>query len=159
MNKEIYAQEDIVVEGYSVFLAGPTPRESSTPSWRPNMIKTIREKGFQGDILIPEKRGNYLDYEYVVQTKWEVKYLNIASKILFWIPREIDKMPGFTTNIEFGEFMHSGKIVLGYPEGAAKMRYLQVRAEMHDIPVRRTMDEIANFIIADWKSKHKVALQ
>lgn len=146
MNKEIYALENTAIEGFSVFLAGPTPRNKNVPSWRPDMIKALREKGYDGDILIPEKRGDWLDYDYETQTRWEVEHLNAANLIAFWIPRSIPDMPAFTTNIEFGEFMHSGKIVLGYPEGAEKMRYLKVRADMHSIIVIHNMEELAEYI-------------
>lgn len=148
MNKEIYALENTPINGHSVFLAGPTPRDKNVPSWRPDMIKILRENGYEGDILIPEKRGDYLDYEYVTQTKWEVDHLNAADIIAFWIPRNLETMPAFTTNIEFGEFLHSGKIVLGYPKEAKRMRYLQVRAEMHNIVVYHTMEELASWVAA-----------
>ena len=148
MNQEIYALENTPINGHSVFLAGPTPRNKNVPSWRPDMIKILREKGYTGDILIPEKRGDYLDYEYVTQTKWEVDHLNAADVIAFWIPRNIETMPAFTTNIEFGEFLHSGKIVLGYPDGAERMRYLQVRADMHQIKVFHSMNDMAEWIAA-----------
>jgi len=158
MNKEIYALESIEIEGHSVFLAGPTPRDKNTPSWRPDMIDLLRSKGYTGDILIPEKRGDYLDYEYETNTVWEVSNLIRAEMISFWIPRSLPEMPAFTSNIEFGEFMHSGKIVLGYPKDAEKMRYLQVRAQMHGIPVVRTMEELVDHIIADESDylKHKM---
>lgn len=147
MQQEIYALEKIESTGHSVFLAGPTPRDLSIQSWRPEMIKTLRECGYTGDIFIPEKRGNYLDYEYVTNTYWEVEHLNKATKIIFWIPREISKMPAFTTNIEFGEFMHSGKIILAFPPEAEKMRYLEVRAQMHNIPIFHTMKDVAEYLI------------
>lgn len=155
MNKEIHALENTPVDGFSVFLAGPTPRNKEVVSWRPEMIKLLREQGFTGDILIPEKKGDWLDYDYETQTRWEVEYLNKANLILFWVPREISNMPGFTTNIEFGEFMHSGKIILGYPHTAHKMRYMRIRASMHNIPVFYTREECVDFII----EKEKITLE
>lgn len=150
MNQEIYALENQNDnECQSIFLAGPTPRDHSSPSWRPDMIKILRDAGFEGDIFIPEKRGNYLDYEYGTHTRWEVEHLNKATLILFWVPREKNAMPAFTTNIEFGEFLHSGKIVLGYPEWAERMRYLKERCIMHDIPHFHTMEEVANCAIKE----------
>lgn len=147
MNKEIYALEKYTSDGSpTIFLAGPTPRDHSSPSWRPNMINALRESGFNGDIFIPEKEGDYLSYEHSTQVHWEVKHLNLATLIVFWIPRSIPSMPGFTTNIEFGEFMHSGKILLGYPEEAEKMKYFKVRAEMHNIPIVHTIEGITQYI-------------
>lgn len=147
MNQEIYALEDTLIEGHSVFLAGPTPRDKNTNSWRPDMISALRRLGYDGDILIPEKRGDYLSYEYETNTKWEVDHLNAAKIILFWIPRQLASMPAFTTNIEFGEFMHSGKVVLSFPKEAEKMQYLAVRAKMHNIPTFHTIDEAAVHVV------------
>lgn len=146
MNTEIYALEENPEENHcvSIFLAGPTPRIDSIPSWRPDMIKILRDLKFDGDIFIPEKRGDYLSYEYGTHTKWEVEHLNKSTVILFWIPRELESMPAFTSNIEFGEFLHSGKIILGYPLFASKMRYLKERCMMHDIPFFHTMEDAAN---------------
>ena len=146
MNKEIYALEEYLDNDCpTIFLAGPTPRDHSSESWRPKMVETLRAYGFTGDIFIPEKRGDYLSYEYGTPTRWEVEFLNRSSLILFWVPRELNTMPAFTTNIEFGEFLHSGKIVLGYPEHAEKMRYLMERCIMHNIPVFHSMEKVANY--------------
>lgn len=148
MNRDIYALEDCVEDNSpSIFLAGPTPRDCSSASWRPEVIQKLRDLKYEGDIFIPEKRGDYLSYEYGSHTEWEVKHLNKATVILFWIPRNLETMPAFTTNIEFGEFMHSGKIVLGYPEWADKMRYLKIRADMHSIPVYHTIEDTAKYAI------------
>jgi len=68
---------------------------------------------------------------------------------LFWIPRNLESMPAFTSNIEFGEFLHSGKIILGYPETAHKMRYLKERCIMHDVQYFHTMEEVANCAIKE----------
>lgn len=144
MNSEIYALElQEKNDCASIFLAGPTPRDHSASSWRPNMIRLLRELGFTGDIFIPEKRGDYLSYEFSTHTRWEVQHLNKATVILFWIPRDLQSMPAFTTNIEFGEFLHSGKIVLGFPETAEKMRYLKERCMMHQIPFFNSMTNTA----------------
>ena len=36
----------------SIFLAGPTPRDAETKSWRPETIKLLT--GFDGTIFVPE---------------------------------------------------------------------------------------------------------
>lgn len=33
-------------------------------------------------------------------------------------------MPAFTTNVEFGYWLHTGKVVYGRPDGAEKIKYL-----------------------------------
>ena len=57
------------------------------------------------------------------------------------MPRDLKMLPGFTSNVEFGEWMKSGKVILGYPEGAPKMRYLHMKANTYDIPVFHTLKE------------------
>jgi hypothetical protein len=43
---------------------------------------------------------------------------------VFWIPRDLVWLPGFTTNVEFGRYIGSGKCVYGRPDSAPKNRYL-----------------------------------
>jgi len=134
-------------KSFSVFLAGPTPRKQSVPSWRPDMIKELCNSGFKGNILLPEyKNEKSKRLEYDKQIKWEVDNLNRANVILFWIPRDMSTLPGLTTNIEFGEFMKTGKVVLGYPENAEYVRYIGVRAQWLDIPTANTMSEVAALV-------------
>ena len=33
-------------------------------------------------------------------------------------------MPAFTTNVEFGYWLHSGKVIYGHPNNAKKVKYL-----------------------------------
>jgi calcineurin-like phosphoesterase family protein len=145
--REVYTEEKISSLVKSVFLAGPTPRDLETPSWRPNMVKALRDAGFNGDIIIPETRDPEVGYNYDNQIDWEHEGLTTADLIIFWVPRELEKMPAFTTNIEFGEWMNSGKVVLGYPEGAEKMKYMQYKADRIGIPNYDNMQDIANFVV------------
>ena len=55
---------------------------------------------------------------------WERNALIEATIIVFWVPREIPNMSGFTTNVEFGYWLHSGKVLYGRPNGAPKTKYL-----------------------------------
>lgn len=149
--KEVYATDLIPPVGYKVFLAGPTPRELSVKSWRPQMIKKLREAGYDGHILIPEKENPEEGYDYDTQVDWEERAMNAADLIVFWVPRKLDIMPGFTTNIEFGEFMKSGKVVLGHPKNAEKMRYMIHKAEKHNIPYFNTVDDVVSHVIKSFK--------
>ena len=55
---------------------------------------------------------------------WEREALTEATVILFWIPRSLPDMPAFTTNVEFGYWLHSGKVIYGRPDDATKIKYL-----------------------------------
>lgn len=149
--KEVYATDMIPPLGDKVFLAGPTPRELDVKSWRPLMIKKLREEGYKGHILIPEKENPEEGYDYDTQVIWEERALNAADLIVFWVPRKLDTMPGFTTNVEFGEWMKSGKVILGHPKNAEKMRYMIHKAEKYKIPYYNTMDEVVSYVVKNFK--------
>lgn len=55
---------------------------------------------------------------------WERIALTNASLIIFWIPRHLPDMPAFTTNVEFGYWLHTGKVIYGRPNDAEKIKYL-----------------------------------
>lgn len=150
---EVYATDMIPPAGDKVFLAGPTPRSLDVRSWRPLMVKKLREAGYEGHILLPEKENPEEGYDYDAQVEWEEDALNAADTILFWVPRKLDTMPAFTTNIEFGDWMKSGKIVLGHPKNAEKMRYMVHKAEKYNIPYFNDMEEMAKHIAKEFKKK------
>lgn len=145
--KDVYATDMIPPAGHKVFLAGPTPRSLSVKSWRPLMAKKLREAGYEGHILMPEKENPEEGYDYDLQVDWEDKGLNQSDLILFWVPRNLGTMPGFTTNIEFGQYMNSGRVVLGHPKNAEKMRYMIHKAEKHSIPYYNKMDEMVEYVL------------
>lgn len=154
----VYAGEEIPeIINKSIFLAGPTPRKPNGESWRPDALRILEEQSYNGVVFIPEPRNKqWLPY-YEEQISWEEKCLNVADCIVFWVPRDttVDnlwkcvldrilcmfsknrectvklKMPAFTTNIEFGAWCNSGKIVLGAPnfESKSHNKYLKYYAD------------------------------
>lgn len=145
--KVIYTGEVINVVGPSIFLAGPTPRDPKTKSWRPEFIEALKDAGFKGTIITPEPKAFIDHYDYDKQVEWEDEGLTKAEQIVFWIPRELNNMPGFTTNIEFGCWMQSGKCMLGYPLPGVKMNYLHYKANKFKIPVYHTIDDMCAHIL------------
>ncbi len=108
----------------SIFLVGPTPRDMETQSWRGEMIKQLEEAGFKGTVFTPEPRGGGWSRDYNDQVNWEKKHLEMADVIIAWVPRELTKMPALTTNVEFGRYISSNKMLYGRPDNAEKCRYL-----------------------------------
>jgi len=145
----VYAGEDLPKEiTKSVFLAGPTPRDDATDSWRPDAVKIFENAGFDGTLFIPEAEdGNFPDYDD--QIGWESECLNVADIILFWVPRDLDDMPAFTTNVEFGRWFTSGKIVFGAPKEAPKNGYLFHKAKEHDVPTFTDLDGMIKHVIQE----------
>jgi hypothetical protein len=140
----VYAREPIPA-GPSVFLAGPTPRSDTVRSWRPDVITAVRW-AWSGPgpltVLNPESRGGRRAAEYHDQVEWEAAGLDTATAILFWIPRDVHTLPGFTTNVEFGLYVRSGRAVLGCPvdcPNPERNRYLIWTAHRYGTPVHRTI--------------------
>lgn len=144
--KVVYASEKFGKPKFSVFLAGPTPRDVSVKSWRPEFIEALKSNGFKGSVFAPENRVIGSPYDFDIQIPWEVEGLNMADIVCFWIPRDLKTMPAFTTNIEFGEFMHSEKIVVGFPKDSPNNRYIGKRCEMHEIPLYENIKEMVEYI-------------
>lgn len=134
-------------ETSSIFLAGPTPRATKYPeaeigrSWRPDAIELIRQKGIVEKVYNPEYITPKFDYDH--QVDWEFAALKAAKVILFWVPRDLKLMPGFTTNVEFGYWLgkQPEKVVLGFPPEADKMMYLKHMARLHGVPIFNTLED------------------
>lgn len=142
--KLLYAHERINQEATrSIFLAGPSPRGHGEYDWRKQARIHLHRLGFDGVLYIPLPRdGVYQkDYDHTAQMEWELEHLEKARAIVFWIPRDLETLPGFTTNVEFGRFSRSGHTILGYPESAPKMKYLAHIAKIDDVPIFHTMED------------------
>ena len=137
----VYVHESWEKSGLSIFLAGPSSRSNRHYDWRPEALECLEGLGFDGAVFIPLPRDTGTDesFDYEAQTDWELNHLDQSSSIAFWIPRDLKNLPGFTTNVEYGIFLKSGEIVLGYPESAAKMKYLHKVATRYGVPIRNTL--------------------
>jgi len=149
----IYAQEEIkdTQRNSILFLAGPTPRDENTKSWRPKMLEWLKNYNFQGTVLIPEMRDPKdwkENFAYDKQIEWEHKGMEIATDIIFWIPRELEKMPAFTTNIEFGYWLAKdlGKMIVGFPENTPKNDYIKYQCKKNKIPLFKDMKSLVEYI-------------
>lgn len=126
-----YSDEPVIESSNSIFLAGPTPRDTITPSWRPEAIGILNALGFNGVVYVPEYKERKKDYDYDGQIEWEWKALEGAGVIAFWVPRKLPEMPAFTTNIEFGKWVENEKTFYGRPDWAEKKGYLDKLYKRH----------------------------
>lgn len=133
---------------HSIFLAGPTSRKNPSTAWRVEALHLLQSLNFEGDVFSPEPlipSGNKDE-----QIQWEFDHLNRATCILFWVPRSLDgddPLPAFTTNVEFGWWMQSGKTVLGTPPGARNVGYLHWHAKRLGIPTSTTIEDAVQLAI------------
>lgn len=146
----IYAQTEINIQGKSIFLAGPTPRDEDVLSWRPVAIEMFKYFGFDGTLLIPELEGGWnREYAYKTQIDWELEAMEKADIVLFWIPRDLETMPAFTTNVEFGIWISKDpkKIRIGIPNTAPKCEHIKYLCLVNDVEVHPYLNDLVESIV------------
>ena len=150
MFKKYVLENNEEISKEAIYLAGPTYRSDTqlstnwpTDSWRDDALAILEGRGFEGVVYIPEFRDRIKPnlWTYSRGIDWEMNSMAKSSVILFWIPRKLYDLPAFTTNIEFGEWMESGKIVVGAPDSAVKNEYLKARCSRLNIEWYTTLDE------------------
>lgn len=160
----VYSQEATPAVVYaSVFLAGPSPRRLGDADWRTEAIAALAAAGFTGVVYAPVPRDGAWPEDYGQQVDWETRALHRADVVWFHVPRDLRVVeavpagasaeramarPGFTTNVEFGLWLGSGKCVLTCPPDAPTTRYLQHHAAQAAVPVGVTLAEGAALVVA-----------
>lgn len=140
--KIIYAGDDIPKSfSKSIFLAGPTPRSKEVQSWRNEAIEILKNEKYDGAVFIPEPKDGESYPDYLNQIEWETKMLDACDCILFWIPRNMTTLPALTTNIEWGKYQKSEKIVMGFPEDSEHNRYINSECDKLNISVSNTLED------------------
>lgn len=126
-----------------VYLAGPVPRDSAVDSWHPEAIRELRRAGYEGMVIVPRTRPRRRAEDSDAQMRWEHAAMTRADAILFWIPRALWELPGLTSNLEWGIWHRSGKVVLGAPADAPRMSYLRFYADLAGAPQAHSLSEAA----------------
>lgn len=144
-----YSDQTVIKNKKSIFLAGPTPRDRNTKSWRTTACEKLNEIGFDGVVYLPEYSNCKPKTDYVDQAMWERKALTEATVIMFWIPRSLPDMPAFTTNVEFGYWLHSGKVIYGRPDNSTKIKYLDwlYKEDYNKIPINNLGELLEKSVI------------
>lgn len=138
----------------SIFLAGPSPRNSEQPNWRKEAVELLQSSGFDGEVFIPipssiwDNSSTSWQIDYETQVRWELKARQITDTILYWVERDINAgMFGLTTNVEFGNDITTGKVWYGRPDNADKIRYLDQVAQSNDIAIFNDLDTIVQSVV------------
>ena len=152
-----YSDQEIIKGEKSIFLAGPTPRGKDIISWRNEAIKILENLGFDGIVYVPEYSSWKPKTDYVDQAMWERVGLSNATIIAFWIPRYLPDMPAFTTNVEFGYWLHTGKVVYGRPNDAEKIKYLDwlYKLDYNEEPID-SLEELLKLCVEKLNTKRKI---
>ena len=139
----------------SIFLAGPTPRDADTKSWRPAALEELNAQGFDGSVFVPEDSSGSAKFEYDDQVQWEWEGLSTSTVALFWVPRELKSMPAMVTNVEFGLLISSGKVVFGTPPEAQKMGYLKALAKRYHVEIHSSLEDTVRAAIKQTETPYE----
>lgn len=139
--KLVYSDQKLPNEvNKTIFLAGPTPRNNNVKTWRTEAVEILKQLNYDGTIFIPEDSTGGFKNDYNDQVQWELDALNRTDIIVFWVPRD-KEMPAYTTNVEFGSWISSGKVVFGYPPEAERIRYLEYLAKSNNVKSYSTLKD------------------
>lgn len=139
----VYAQQPFpeYVER-TLFLAGPTPRSADVQSWRPEALEWLKANAQGMHVFVPESGDQAWRKDYDTQVEWESAALARADAIVFWVPRKIETMPAFTTNVEFGLHIAAKRVFYGRPSHAEKIGFLDYHAKALGLPVFTTLTQV-----------------
>ena len=148
----VYTGQDIGERSPSdraIFLAGPNPRAEGVSSWRPQAIALLESFLFGGIVIVPEHPvSNPLLKAPEDIYGWEWAMLKMhADVVAFWVPRDMNTLPGLTTNIEFGMLMDSGRLVFGAPPSACDVSYMRWSCAQRDIPCAKTLEATVHLAV------------
>ena len=156
MELKYYEDSEFNTNIKSIFLAGPTPRDVNVKSWRNEAIKILKELNFDGEVYVPESIDRAVNDDFLTYTgviDWELERLENAKLILFWIPRDLETLPGFTTNVEFGYHLKTGKVVYGRPQNAPKTKYLDyIYEKIYNIKPYNSLEDALKHCINSMKN-------
>lgn len=138
----IYAQEPFPqTVTKTLYLAGPSPRTTTALNWRQEALQILNEKNYDGVVYVPLDRNGGFPQDVTKQLSWEQTAMDRSDIILFWVPRDLEQLPGFTTNIEFGQRVKGRNIILGFPQHAPKMHVLEYLARENFVPVAHELPQ------------------
>ncbi len=152
-----FSDEPVLYSKNSIFLAGPTLRNSSFEnSWRKSACDYLEKKGFDGIVYVPENKIGNTPIVLDSQFKWERDALINSSIIVFNLCRMLPELPGFTTNVEFGTYTakRPKSCIICSPKNAVKNTYLEILylEENPDGIIYRNIDDALNAAIVGIKN-------
>jgi len=133
----------------SVYLDGPKTMSTAIKfQWRTRMINQFTRDGFNHVVIIPEKRkGNgYPNYGTHEFYEWEEAAMNMATIVMFWIPRDSRIFPGRDINDRWGAYKLKKNVILGIPSGSEETGYQNWYSDRNDITVVHHLENMVQYV-------------
>lgn len=118
-----YSDQEIIKGEKSIYLVGPTSGDKNIPSWRLEACKYLEEIGFDGVVYVPEISTKEKE-KGKNQERWERHAILESSIICFWIPKEIENDLYTDTDLDFGYWFSTNKVIYGTNAQTKTTRYL-----------------------------------
>lgn len=133
----------------SVYLDGPKSTVSGL-SWRKKLFEILQQQGFTWTVIIPECRKDNQVPPYGTEEfyHWETVVMEMASTIMFWMPRDSSIFPARDMNDRWGHYKHEKNIILGYPPRTENINYQGWYAKKHGITMVHSLENMAQYIKA-----------
>lgn len=133
----------------SVYLDGPKSTVSGL-SWRKKLFEILQQQGFTWTVIVPECRKDNQVPPYGTEEfyHWENVVMNMASTIMFWMPRDSTIFPARDMNDRWGHYKHEKNIILGYPPRTENINYQGWYAKKHGITMVHSLENMAQYIKA-----------
>lgn len=114
-----------VMNGKSIFLAGPINNKVESASWRMDATKILGNLGFDGIVYVPELEHDSKLIENTNQFEWEKEAMKNATSIVLWVPSHVRNIP-YQVSMEFGYWISKkpSKCLYGRAHRMKKLYYL-----------------------------------
>jgi 8-oxo-dGTP diphosphatase len=123
----------------TLFLAGPSEPHGRPTAWRQEAIQILRDLRFDGHVFVPDFEEGWANGNLDAQFDWVTEAMDRADAIVFWVPRDLQTLHGYSTNIEWGLYARSRNVVWGAPEDAQLVGWAERYAKKYQVPVVRDL--------------------
>ena len=147
MTTVIYPPNLVLVQGVSIFLAGPI---QGAPDWHSKAISIFQDYPISNLTIACPKVANWDNHTFTQQVDWESQFLASASRrgcIMFWLAKEEthnpDRAYAQTSRFELAEWLTKSphSVVVGIEAGFSGAKYLYYRIGDMGGTIYRTLEE------------------
>jgi hypothetical protein len=131
----------------SLYLDGPKNKINGM-SWRKKLIDAFNAKEFPYVIIVPECRNSEFRPPYHTPEfyEWQERAMNMATYVLFWIPRDSKMYTGKDINDRWGEWKLRKNVILGFPKKSEETEYQAWYAAKHGITVVHHLENMVVYL-------------
>ena len=138
-----WRRPSILLDGVSL------PFTLGARDWRKeDAIPLLRDLEFKGDVLVPSMPHEIDPHSDVDAFRtWHLRKLERATAVAFWFAYNVAWKDTRQQEIITTLRVHSGKMLIGWPEGMDDMPEIRATAEQAGIPLYRTLPDLITHVV------------